>query len=275
MARNRKPPLHPPHPASPTAGLIDYRTGQGWHSAQLSDVAATLPLSDMLPSRDPVYAGGRNMPGWYFSHTMGRRLPYESVNERTNLIALDLDPEVNCIVVQPFRLWLSANDAHTPDVLVEYGDGTRKLIDVTTRARLEDKPRLRRTFDQTRHTCRRVGWLFAVVTDADFDPQETLNLQWFASFRRSYAFDADIAERILAVCDKPTTIHEILTQVGLPEDDARPVLFHLVAIGDLRTEICEPVTNATVIEPATRRTDDRPHSVTANGTRGQQQMELR
>ena len=275
MARNRKPPLRPPHPASPAAGLIDYRTTQGWHSAPLNDVAPALALGDMLPSRDPVYAEGRNMPGWYFSHTMGRRLPYESVNERTNLIALDLDPAVACIVVQPFRLWLSAKNAHTPDVLVEYQDGTRKLIDVTTRARLEDTPRLRRTFDQTRQICGRVGWLFAVVTDADFDPQETLNRQWFASFRRSYAFDADIANRLLAVCDKPKTIHEILTQVGLPEDDTRPVLFHLIAVGSLRTEIREPITNATVIEPATRRTGDRAHSVAANGARPHKQEETR
>jgi hypothetical protein len=249
MARRRtSTDATPPVVESPRRGLVQYKTDRGWGQGNLDDVCDDLVLSDLLASRVPaVYEGQRNMPGWYHSQTMDQHLQYDSFLERSVLISLDLDRDVLGIAVQPFRLWLSDQAYCHPDILVERCDGSRSVIEVTKRERLAAKAELRLKFDHEVEIYRSVGWSFEVVTDHDLDPQEVLNRQWFASFRRPWLFDADIANRLLEICVEPTAIYQVLRQFDLAEVDIRPVLFHMVARGQLAVDLSQPITNLTEV----------------------------
>jgi hypothetical protein len=230
----------------PRAGDVEFKTTAGTTVCPLAE-AAELALAELLAIRRPgVYRGQRNMPGFYWSSTISRRLSYESVRELWVLMQLDLDPKVVTIATQPFRLHFAAGRNHVPDIAADLTDGTKVIVDVTTALRLEKKPELRRSFEATRRACNDVGWTYRLVRDTDLDPQYIANLQWVASFRRPL-HNTGLVEPLKALCRKPISVANVVERCGADPAEVQPVLWHLVARGDLVVEMHRPLTQETIV----------------------------
>ena len=76
----------------------------------------------------------RHRPGLQFVVSTGRLHGFESLEERSLLLALDFTGTVEEILPQPFRLRFGAADGefreHVPDFLAVFRDGSRWLLDV-------------------------------------------------------------------------------------------------------------------------------------------------
>jgi hypothetical protein len=230
----------------PRADDIEFKTSAGITVCPVAE-AAELAIAELVAIRRPgVYRGQRNMPGFYWSSTISRRLNYESVRELWVLMQLDLDPKVVAIATQPFRLHFAAGRNHVPDVAAELTDGTKVIVDVTTELRLEKKPELQQSFEATRRACNSVGWTYRLVRDTDLDPQYIANLQWVASFRRPL-HDTGLVEPLKTLCRKPITVADLLERCEADAAEVQPVLWHLVARGDLVVEMHRPLSEETIV----------------------------
>lgn len=222
----------------------------------LRDVT-NLPLAMLTPVRKPAsYRKQRHLPGWYWFATTGGHVIYESRTELKTLMMLDFDPEVVGVAAQPFALALTDGDfgkttkLHIPDYLARHARGRDLVIDVKPAA-YADKPQNRRVFAATREACAAAGCDYEVVTG--HDPVELANVEWLAGFRRMPAGLEDIRARIVdALGDlaNGTLLGELLRRFepDAPAVLVRPVVFHLLWKGALRTDLCAaPLTERTVI----------------------------
>lgn len=84
-------------------------------------------FEDVDPVRGFGWARGqRHFPGWWWSATTRRLVPFESWLERDQAMVLDFDPDVIGFSAQPF--WLSWSDGdrvrrHAPDFFARTRDG--------------------------------------------------------------------------------------------------------------------------------------------------------
>ena len=226
---------------------IDYLTEDGSRFCSQAE-AADLAVDSLLPTRPfPIYKGQRHMPGLYWSVTTQGHVPHESQNELIALMALDLDPTVVAIAAQPVRLRFPGGTVHHPDFLVACRGGERRLVDVTIEARLSGSVKLAATFEKTRRFCAAVGWEYAVVRDTDFDPLYVANLRWFAGFKCEPPQCETIAKPLVEGAELPVAIGDLVEAVSADRELVLPVLFHLVARGDLLVDFSRPLTLATTV----------------------------
>jgi hypothetical protein len=81
------------------------------------------------------------LSGFYWSATTSGHVIYESRLELACLLLADFDPDVTAIAAQPFLLRAQAGGRvrrHVPDFLLSCADGTVRVVNVKSAARLAD-----------------------------------------------------------------------------------------------------------------------------------------
>jgi hypothetical protein len=206
----------------------------------LTDLSLGLLRSCVPVRRAGVYQRQRHMPGLWFSTTVGRFVGYESLLERDWMLLLDFDRDVEWMCEQPLRLRYRKDErpaSHVPDLLV-WRTGTPELCDVKRAERLED-PEFRAQVQAMELACAEAGLGYRVL--AEPDRQRLVNVRWLAGFRERPA-DPDCERRrmLSMLAGAASTVGELLA--GARESSlARPVLIHLLWVGDALTDLSAPV----------------------------------
>lgn len=235
--------------ATAIIAYVDERGQQ--HECPLGE-AARLPLHLCKPVRTPrSHKKQPSLPGLYWFATTGEHVFYESRLEMRALRMLDFEPDVAAVAAQPFCIAFNSKkkpNFHTPDYFVRCSSGPDRVLDIKP-AHRASRPGVKRVFDLTREVCAEVGWRYEVVTG--FDSTLEANVRWLAGFRRQPAFFDEIAEVVLASVAKApqpgaTTVGGVLRHL---EDDitealVRPVLFHLLWLRELATDLDKPLSNS-------------------------------
>ena len=203
--------------------------------------AARIPLAGMTPARQiKARKGQRHLPGRWWSATDGRHVGYESWLERDQVMWLDWDKTVTGIASQPFRLWWTASDnearSHVPDYLAERGDGPPVVIDCRPADRRP--PRDLAAFEATRRACALAGWEYRLV--GALDPVATANLRWLAGYRHPRYGIPALAEVLRAAFAAPVPLMDGAEAAGDPAA-VLPVLYHLLWVQDLATDLSVPL----------------------------------
>jgi hypothetical protein len=151
----------------------------GWQSGAARGVEAEFVGGDGVMRREPLsgcwnlafervapvrgfasFRGQCNRPGLWWFATTGEHVGHESWLERDRLMALDADPEVVGVAVQPMWLhWATESGRpvrHAPDFFARRADGTSVVIDVRADDRIGDRDAA--VFAVTAQVCSQVGW---------------------------------------------------------------------------------------------------------------------
>lgn len=107
---------------------------------------------------------------------------FESLNERSHYVDMQLTLPVVSMVAQPVRIaWRlpSGVREHWPDALVEQQGAGRILVDVTRKAKLDD-PQALAIFVVTAETAAAAGWEYQLRTE--MPAQRSRNLRWLWSY---------------------------------------------------------------------------------------------
>lgn len=248
-----------PAPAGGHSPYLTYKDEDGEEGICSLRDADALPFETFSPRRRfPSYRGQPSLPGrYYFTRKDGSGDPaehvvYESLLEKSHLIALDFDPDVIAVSSQPFRLQYRAGGRwrkHTPDFFARLRDGGGRVLDVKGSKRAEE-PKTRAVFAATRRACRAVGWEYQVATE--LDPTYHANLRWLAGFRREVPDPERFAEQLVELAVDPTPLGVLVERVGGPAT-SRPVLYHLLWNHLLTCDLTQALKETTVITTATRR----------------------
>ena len=182
----------------------------------------------------------RHMPGRWFSTTAGQFLDYESLLERDWMLLMDFDREVEWICEQPLRLRYRKDGrgaSHVPDLLVWRG-GAPELCDVKSEQRLED-PVFLAQVEATGRACAEAGMAYRVLSEPD--RQLLANVRWLAGFREPPADpDGERARMLLKLAGGGSVVSELLAGAIEPAL-ARPVLMHLLWVGEAMVDVTEPI----------------------------------
>ena len=107
----------------------------------------------------------RHRPGLQFMVSTGRPHGFESLEERSLLLALDFLGEVEDVLSQPFRLKFETADGetgeHVPDFVAVFRDGSRWLLDVRPAGLVKDEDSIR--FAAAAEAALEAGWRYSVV----------------------------------------------------------------------------------------------------------------
>ncbi|MFF7803077.1 TnsA-like heteromeric transposase endonuclease subunit [Streptomyces olivaceus] len=151
----------------PTTGFeVAYVAPDGSELRRPLPDAWAVPFEHALPVRAfASYRRQRNLPGLWWSATMGGHVGYESWLERDHVMLLDFDPAVVGVSSQPFWLfWSAANGrpvSHAPDYFARRRDGSAVVIDCRPAERRG--PRDIAKFEATEAACASVGWEFRLL----------------------------------------------------------------------------------------------------------------
>lgn len=183
-----------------------------------------------------------------------RNAAFESTLERDWLNALDFDPTVRLIRVQPFSIYYEIEGErrrYTPDVLVEYLNSKGvvqtvvyevKPVEELLEAWQDYRPRFKAAVKQ----CRANGWRFKIVTERHIRTPFFANAKFLRRYR-NLTSQTLFAEQLLYSLKAlgETTPQALLAAAYLDEQKqmaALPELWRLVATRAIGTLLHEPLT---------------------------------
>jgi len=178
---------------------------------------------------------------------------FESSLERDWLLALDFDPKVHAIQVQPFSLHYQHEGStrrYTPDVRADFGDasGVRTVV-------YEIKPleelranwaRYRPRFKAAIRYCRSEGWRFKVMTERQIRTALLDNAKFLRRYRslpEQLLFEQQLLYTMRAL--GKTTPQALLAAAYWAEETrmaALPMLWKLIATRRLAADLHAPLT---------------------------------
>jgi hypothetical protein len=178
---------------------------------------------------------------------------FESSLERDWLLALDFDPKVHAIQVQPFSLHYQHEGStrrYTPDVRADYADASGETTVV-----YEIKPweelranwaRYRPRFKAAVHYCRSEGWRFKVMTERQIRTALLDNAKFLRRYRslpEQLLFEQQLLYTMRAL--GKTTPQALLAAAYWAEETrmaALPMLWKLIAARRLAADLHAPLT---------------------------------
>jgi len=214
-------------------------------SVRLRDLEGLLPWRTFRARR-----GQRHYSGAYWSATTAGHVIYESRLELARLLFADMDPAVEWIVAQPFRLVADVDGKerrHVPDFLLLLRDGGVRVVDVKPLRRLED-PVVSATFEWTRTVLALCGWGFEVWSEPD--PVQLTNVRFLAGYRRGWLFAAELVDDADSVAQQGVSIGEAERCLAPRWTSvvARGALMHLLWLGRIQTDLSVPLSSMHLLE---------------------------
>lgn len=181
---------------------------------------------------------------------------FESTLERDFLTLLEFSNDVKSFEVQPLKLpWFDHKPRprkYTPDTLVHFRDelGLKPwLCEVKYRRDIKKNwPELHQKFRWAIRFSKEHGWRFRIFTEVEIRTQFLINARFLIPYRRQQ-FPQDRSELILQrVEDCPDLTPEQIIQSISPDLMVQaewiPVLWQLVANGDIYADLDQPLTMA-------------------------------
>ena len=201
---------------------------------------------------------------------LGRSLAYESLLEKSVLMDMDRDPTVKRLWTQPFRVdGLDGNRGGryvrpTPDILVEYVDGSLEVLEVKPEIAVHppdperygdnlealDKAiarwqRLQNTQNYLRAELACLN--MTVGVRSELSPARRHNLEYMSLYRRPFPKGDDLPGKVLEQARKgPCEIVDLAERCdGFVS--AMPVILHLVWHRELEMNIEEPLNPTSIV----------------------------
>jgi hypothetical protein len=158
----------------------------------------------------------------------GRLHGFESLEERSLLLALDFAGSVEEILPQPFRLRFETGAGdfreHVPDFLAVLGDGSRWLFDVRPAELVEEKDAA--CFAAAAEAALEAGWRYSVV--AGWRPHVLTGLDALSAQRRDLDDRLGLQDCLLeAASAGPAAFGDLVSAAPLPSV-ARAHALHLL-----------------------------------------------
>ncbi len=126
--------------------------------------------------------------GYFKSYKNNKQLAFESILERDFFTFLEFEDNVLSYGEQPFRINYKLNDAstrYTPDVLVTYNDGSKKVFEVKYQNEIDSDKELQYKLSVLKDEIdEQKSLAFEIFTDANLDNIYLKNIQ----FLYRYAF---------------------------------------------------------------------------------------
>lgn len=198
------------------------------------------------------YRKQRHFSGSYWSATMEAPVGYESRLEYANLLLADFDPRVEWILSQPFLLEgidRGTPRKHIPDYLIAHADHSVCVVDVKPADKLH-LPRVRDSLEWSRRVIEAQGWEYRVQSE----PDSTLlvNVQFLAGYRRRFQFVAvEVAAAVEELRASMTFGEAVRAATPIAGDPraARSLVLHLLWTRQLRTNLTQPMSTTSLLEP--------------------------
>ena len=192
----------------------------------------------------------RHRPGLEFMVSTGRLHGFESLEERTLLVALDFAGTVEEVLPQPFRLRFQAADGgfrgHVPDFLAVLRGGSRWLFDVRPAGLVEEDDEA--CFAAAAEAALAAGWRYSVV--AGWRPHVLAALDALSAQRRPIEDLMGLQGCLLAAAaERPVAFGDLVTATPMPAV-ARAHALHLLWRRQLGTDLSRPLSDRSLVWPA-------------------------
>jgi TnsA-like endonuclease N terminal len=183
----------------------------------------------------------RHRPGLQFMVSTGRLHGFESLEERSLLLALDFTGTVEEVLSQPFRLKFETaggeTGEHVPDFLAVFRNGSRWLLDVRPAGLVKDEDAIR--FAAAAEVALEAGWRYSVV--AGWRPHVLSVLDALSAQRRDLEDPLGLeGELFRAVAGGSAAFGDMVTATRLPAV-ARAHALHLLWHRRLGTDLARPL----------------------------------
>lgn len=200
-----------------------------------------------------------NVVGFFYSPKMLTTVQYQSLSECTYLYKLELDPCVKEYYIQPVEVPViigngnsSGQWPYVPDVLVFYKDGTVKLIEIKYNRESENDPQHISRVNAARAYCKHKGWTFQVVYPLENSPVVINNTMLLIKYiYPREGLDRVKEEALSLLVDKKILFGDLADRISenltITKSRILPHLFHLLAIGLIKTNIFMEVNSMSLV----------------------------
>ena len=177
----------------------------------------------------------------------GRLHGFESLEERSLLLALDFTGAVEEILPQPFRLRFETADGgfreHVPDFLAVFRDGSRRLFDVRPAELVKEQDAT--CFAAAGEAALEAGWRYWVV--AGWRPHVLTGIDALSAQRRDLDDRLGLQDHLLrAVSAGPAAFGDLAAATPLPAV-ARAHALHLLWRRRLGTDLSRMVSDTSPV----------------------------
>ncbi|MHA6888218.1 TnsA endonuclease N-terminal domain-containing protein [Ralstonia pseudosolanacearum] len=184
-------------------------------------------------------------------------IEFESILEKEYMLLLDSDPQVEAYEGQPVEIPLSRGRIYVPDLLVTYrptpsgNQRAPELVEIKAQEHLDrHAEKYREKFAAAVVFAEERGWVFVTRTELDIRTPRVQNLKYLHRYRHTPA-DPVTVERLLEAMRRlgsPTTPEMLLGSLADSLEICAgliPVLWHLVAHGEIQADLQVPLTEST------------------------------
>jgi hypothetical protein len=195
----------------------------------------------------------RHRPGLQFLVSTGRLHGFESLEERSLLLALDFTGAVAEVLPQPFRLRFETVaeefSGHVPDFLAVFRDGSGWLFDVRPAELIREQDET--CFAAAGEAALAAGWRYSVV--AGWRPHVLAGLDALSAQRRELEDQLGLQDRLLQVASEgPAAFGDLVAATSLPAV-ARAHALHLLWHRRLGVELSSPLGDRSLVWLAAER----------------------
>lgn len=200
----------------------------------------------------------RSLTGKIIDSRTHTAVAFESALERDLYLLLDFDPSVAHFEEQPVTITyqdpVGVNRRYTPDVLVHYiptlrgqRDHRSVLYEIKYRDDLRTHwPEYRAKFKAARRYARSQGWVFRLITEREIRTPYLQNAKFLRPYRER-RFDGGDRHQMLAILAsqgemEPESLLALLRPGRWERARLLPVLWHLIAIGEVGADLTVPLT---------------------------------
>ena len=212
-------------PQWPRQWTSTWRISDGEVACAVRDLGS-VPVAGCRPVRRFSWRQ-RHRPGLEFLVSTGRLHGFESLEERSLLLALDFAGTVTEILSQPFRLRFQTADGfreHVPDFLAVFRDGSGWLLDVRPAELVKEQDEM--CFAAAGEAALSAGWRYSVV--AGWRPHVLSVLDALSAQRRPLEDQLGLQARLLQVASEgPVAFGDLVAATPLPAA-ARAHALHLL-----------------------------------------------
>lgn len=220
-----------------------------------ADAALAVAFEDLEPvSAFPVVPGRRWGPGLWWSATTGRHVAAGSNAMRTQLMALDRDPQVTGMAGRPVRLlWGDRRGqvrSWVPQLFARYADGTALLADCPGQPDSGGERALKAAH-AVAAACADIGWTYRRL--APLDEVLAANLKWLAGYRHPRNQGRPgLMPAVLEAFSRPRPLIEGAEAAGDPIE-VLPAVFHALWHHTLTTALKAPLHERVIVSPGSLR----------------------